>query len=123
MADLGEVPQQKVLVFSLQLVVTLLALGKRAAFFLERLLEVANSFLKASGHFRYGRPDGIAELNLELVFVGLEGHGFPQVRHFPDLAASTVTAVDHDSFGIDFAESNKFAQGAERSRSIIILAC
>ena len=71
MPELGEIPQQKVLVFSLQLVVTLLALGKREAFFLERLLKVANSFLKTVGHFRYRRPDGIAELNLELVFVGL----------------------------------------------------
>jgi len=71
MPELGEIAQQKVLVFSLQLVVTLLALGKRAAFFLERLLEIANSFLKTDGHFRYGRPDGIAELNLKLVFVGL----------------------------------------------------
>ena len=71
MPELGEIAQQKVLVFSLQLVVTLLALGKRMAFFLERLLEIANSFLKTNGHFRYGWPDGIAELNLELVFVGL----------------------------------------------------
>ena len=71
MPELGEITQQKVLVFSLQLVVTLLALGKRVAFFLERLLEIANSFLKTDGHFRYGRPDGIAELNLKLVFVGL----------------------------------------------------
>ena len=67
----GEVAQQKVLVFSLQFVVTLLALGKRLAFFIERLLKIANSFLKTNGHFRYGWPDGIAELNLELVFVGL----------------------------------------------------
>ena len=71
MPELGEIAQQKVLVFSLQLVVTLLALGKRAAFFLERLLEIANSFLKTDGHFRYGWPDGVAELNLELVLVGL----------------------------------------------------
>lgn len=71
MPELGEIAQQKVLVFSLQLVVTLLALGKRTAFFLERLLEIANSFLKRVGHFRYSWPDGIAELNLELVFVGL----------------------------------------------------
>ena len=71
MPELGEIAQQKVLVFSLQLVVTLLALGKRAAFLLERLLEIANSFLKTDGHFRHGWPDGIAELNLELVFVGL----------------------------------------------------
>ena len=71
MPELGEITQQKVLVFSLQLVVTLLALGKRAAFFLERLLEVANSLLKTGGHFRYARSDRVAELNLELVFVGL----------------------------------------------------
>ena len=70
MADLGEIPQQKVLVFSLQLVVTLLALGKRAAFFLERLLKIANSFLKTARHFRQGRSYRIAQFNLELVFVG-----------------------------------------------------
>src|SRR4029077_1284476 len=98
-------------VFSLQLVVTLLALGKRAAFFLERLLEIADSLLKAAGHFRYRRPDGIAKLNLELVFVGLRRRGFPQVRHLLDLEASTVTAVDHDRFAINFAESHTFPQG------------
>ena len=71
MPDSGEIAQQKILVFSLQLVVTMLTLGKRAAFFLERLLEIADSFLKTAGHFRYGRPERIVELNLELVFVGL----------------------------------------------------
>ena len=71
MAELGEITQQKVLVFSLQLVVTLLALGKRAAFFLERLFKIANSFLKTAGHFCYARPERIVELNLELIFVGL----------------------------------------------------
>lgn len=71
MPELGEIAQQKVLVFSLQLVVTLLARGKRATFFLERLFKIPNSFLKTDGHFPHGWPDGIAELNLELVFVGL----------------------------------------------------
>ena len=46
--ELGEIAQQKVLVFSLQLVITLLALGQSAAFFLERLLKIANSFLKTA---------------------------------------------------------------------------
>jgi len=71
MPELRQVAQQEVLVFSLQLNVTLLALGKGSAFLLECLLEIANSFLKTNGHFRYGWPDGLAELNLELVFVGL----------------------------------------------------
>ena len=53
-ADLRKITQQKILVFSLQLVVTLLALGQRAAFFLERLLKIANSFLQTAGHFRQG---------------------------------------------------------------------
>jgi hypothetical protein len=69
-AELGEITQQKVLVFLLQLVVTLLALGQCAAFFLKRLLKIANSFVETTGHFRYARPDGIAKLNLELVLVG-----------------------------------------------------
>ena len=70
MPELREIAQQKILVFSLQLVITLLALGKRPAFFRERFLEIANSFLKTVGHFRYGWPDGVVELDLELVFVG-----------------------------------------------------
>ena len=71
MPELREIAQQEVLVFSLQFVVTLLALGEGAAFFLECLLEIANAFLKTNGHFRYGWPDGVAELNFDLVFVGL----------------------------------------------------
>ena len=71
MPALGEIAQQKILVFSLKLVVTLLALSKRAAFFLESLLEIANPFLKTVGHFRHARTDGVAKFNLELVFVGL----------------------------------------------------
>ena len=71
MPDSGEIAQQKILVFSLQLVVTMLTLGKRAAFFLERLFEVANSLLKTNRHFRNTWSDGVIELNLELVFVGL----------------------------------------------------
>ena len=71
MPELRQVTQQKVLVFSFQLVVTLLALGKRAAFLLERFLEITNPFLKTVRHFRYGWSDGVAELNLELVFVSL----------------------------------------------------
>jgi len=101
----------------------MLTLGKRAAFFLERLFEVANSLLKTNRHFRNTWSDGVVELNLELVFVGLCRRRFPQLRHFPHLAASTVTAVYHDSFGINFAEPNKFPQCPERRRSIVMLSC
>src|SRR4029453_16022734 len=117
MPGLRQVAPQEILIFSLQLVVTLLALRKRAPLFLERLLEIANSFLKTDRHFRYGRPDGIAELNFNLIFFDLWLGDFPQVRHFPDLATCTVASVDDDSFAVDFAEPNKFPQSTERSRS------
>src|SRR5262245_38516371 len=65
----GEIAQQEILVFSLQLVVALLTFGQCAAFFLDRLLEIANSFLKVQRHFRDGWCDRITELNLKLVFV------------------------------------------------------
>jgi hypothetical protein len=72
--------------------------------------------------FRYGWSDGVAELNLELVFVGFWPGGFPQVGHFAYLAACAVASVDYDSFAVDFAESNKFPRRAKRSRPLVMLA-
>ena len=60
MPELRQVAQQEVLIFSLQFCVTLLALSKGAAFFLESVLKIANAFLKANGHLRHCWPDGIA---------------------------------------------------------------
>jgi hypothetical protein len=44
----------------------LLALRERTAFFLERLLKIANSFLETDGHLCHGWTDRSTELNLYL---------------------------------------------------------
>ena len=85
MPELGEITQQKVLVFSLQLVVTLLALGKRAAFFLERLLKIANSFLKTAGHFRYAPARRDRRVEFGIGFRRPLTARFPTGQAFPGL--------------------------------------
>ena len=47
---------------------------------------------------------------------------FPQLGHLLNLTICAVTSVDDKSFSIDFAESNKFLEGAQRCRAVIMFA-
>jgi len=110
------------IVFFFQLSVSSLGFYQRAALFFQALFEITNLLPKTNRHSGRCWSNRIAQLNFGLGGPGVWLSRFPQLGHLLNLATSAVKRVDDESFAIDFAESNKFLESAQRCRAVIMLA-
>jgi hypothetical protein len=100
------------IVFFFQLSVAPLGLHQSMALVFQTLFEITNLLLETNRHPRYRWSNGIAQLNFGLGIAGICLSRFPQLGHLLNFAMSAVASVDDESFAIDFAEPNKFLEGA-----------